>query len=640
MTTDLILGTAGHIDHGKTSLIKALTGADTDRLPEEKKRGITIELGFAQLKLGDYRLGIVDVPGHERFVRNMLAGATGVDLALLVVAADDSVKPQTEEHLEILRLLDLEAGVIALTKCDLAEPDWIGLVEDEVRELVSGTFLADAPVVHTSVTTGEGLEELRQSLVTTARQVTTDACPARLDGPFRMAIDRTFTIAGHGTVVTGSVSHGSAHQDDELVIEPGGIAVRVRGIQNHEDQVDYVHRGHRAAINLAGVHHDQIVRGQELGSPGHLRPSRVMTIKLRMSTTAPRPLKHRARVRLHLGTAEVLASVALLDQPQVDPGGEAFAQLFLRQPAVASWRQPFVLRSESPVRTVGGGHVLNPVAEKIRRITDTTRRRLAGLESAQEIERASAAAFFAGTDDWTPDQLASTAGVLDADRIYAELLQRGDVVETMITPTRKCRLHADVLGQMFNRIEAMLDRMHVDDTLAVSFERSSLIRRLDYVGSEQKAGVLLQLMAEAGRLRLSDRKVALPDRGPQLSANEEKIMHAVVHKFQEAGFQPPSVKECQQAVTKHRAAVPQLIRLAVAEGDLVEINQEMYLHRDDEARLRSLIGAALAGNEGLTVSEIREVLNTSRKYAVPLVEYLDRVGFTQRLGDKRKLVGN
>ena len=249
MTTDLILGTAGHIDHGKTSLIKALTGADTDRLPEEKKRGITIELGFAQLKLGDYRLGIVDVPGHERFVRNMLAGATGVDLALLVVAADDSVKPQTEEHLEILRLLDLEAGVIALTKCDLAEPDWIGLVEDEVRELVSGTFLADAPVVRTSVTTGEGLEELRQSLVAAARQVTTDARPAGLDGPFRMAIDRTFTIAGHGTVVTGSVSHGSAHQDDELVIEPGGIAVRVRGIQNHEDQVDYVHRGHRAAIN-------------------------------------------------------------------------------------------------------------------------------------------------------------------------------------------------------------------------------------------------------------------------------------------------------------------------------------------------------------------------------------------------------
>ncbi len=272
MTTDLILGTAGHIDHGKTSLIRALTGVDTDRLPEERQRGITIDLGFAELTVGRHRLGIVDVPGHERFVRNMLAGATGMDLALLVVAADDSIKPQTREHLDILKLLDLRAGVIAITKCDLAEEAWIDLVEEEIRELVAGSFLQEAQIVRTSTATGQGIESLRQALEQAA-QLAGEARPAALQGsPFRMAIDRAFTITGHGTVVTGSVSSGTIQMGDELEIEPGGFAVRVRGLQNHDRPASQVHRGQRAAVNLAGIHHDRIGRGHELATPGHLRP--------------------------------------------------------------------------------------------------------------------------------------------------------------------------------------------------------------------------------------------------------------------------------------------------------------------------------------------------------------------------------
>ena len=320
MVTDLILGTAGHIDHGKTSLIRVLTGVDTDRLPEEKKRGITIDLGFAELCVGQYRLGIVDVPGHERFVRNMLAGATGMDLALLVVAADDSIKPQTLEHFEILRLLDLRAGVIAVTKCDLVDATWIELVEDEIRDVVRGSFLATAPIVRTSTTTGQGLDTLRTELAGAAEWAGQSRTRDAASAPFRMAIDRTFTIAGHGTVVTGSVSSGGTQVGDELSIEPGGLRVRVRGLQNHDRPAQQVQRGQRAAINLAGVHHEGIERGQELATPGHLRPSRLLTVQLRAVDSLVRPIKNRSRVRVHVGTAELLATLTLLDTDTLRAG--------------------------------------------------------------------------------------------------------------------------------------------------------------------------------------------------------------------------------------------------------------------------------------------------------------------------------
>ena len=416
MTTDLILGTAGHIDHGKTSLVHSLTGVDTDRLPEEKRRGITIELGFAELTVGDYRLGIVDVPGHERFVRNMLAGATGMDLAMLVVAADDSVKPQTREHLEILRLLNLEAGVIVVTKADLVEPDWLQLVEDEIRELVDDTFLADAPLVHTSVVTGQGLEELRQRLKQAADRVVVGRRLQRLRGPFRLAIDRVFTIAGHGTVVTGSVSSGRARLGDELLIEPGALRVRVRGLQNHDRAVEEVHRGQRAAINLAGVHHESLDRGQELCSPGHLVPSRVLTARITLLAALGRILKDRTRVRIHIGTAELLATLRLLGKDLLEPGESAPVQLFLNKPAVSVWSQPFVLRSESPAVTIGGGIVLDPNAERIRGVDEETLEWIARLTAADADERSAAALYFANLRDWQPQDLPRTAGVEDVER--------------------------------------------------------------------------------------------------------------------------------------------------------------------------------------------------------------------------------
>ncbi|HEX8202328.1 MAG TPA: selenocysteine-specific translation elongation factor, partial [Isosphaeraceae bacterium] len=360
---DLVVGTAGHIDHGKTALVRALTGVDTDRLPAEKQRGITIDLGFAALDLGDHRLALVDVPGHERFIRNMLAGATGLDLALLVVAADDSVMPQTREHLEILRLLGLPAGVVALTKCDLADPDWLDLVEEEVRGLVAGTFLAGSEVVRTSAATGAGIDALKRALGRLGERA-----PGRPDpGPFRMAIDRAFTVAGHGTVVTGTVASGSVAVGDDLEWLPEGRAVRVRGLHRHDRPVERVGRGARAAINLGGVHHAEVRRGQELAAPGYLAATRILSAEILASADAPRPLRHRGRYRLHLGTAEVAATLSLLDGPELAPGGAMAGQLFLAEPVVAVHGQPLILREASPPATLGGGRVLQPLARRVRR---------------------------------------------------------------------------------------------------------------------------------------------------------------------------------------------------------------------------------------------------------------------------------
>jgi selenocysteine-specific elongation factor len=633
---DLILGTAGHIDHGKTSLVKALTGVDTDRLPEEKRRGITIELGFAELLLGDLRLGIVDVPGHERFVRNMLAGATGIDLALLVVAADDSVKPQTREHLEILRLLQLQHGVIALTKCDVASPDWIDLVEEEVRQLVQGTFLQQAPIVRTSAQTGQGLDELRRQLAQAAQA----AALSRRDvpgAPFRMAIDRSFTIAGHGTVVTGSVTRGSVRVGDELVVQPGDIRVRVRGLQNHDRTVTEVHRGQRAAINLAGIHHEEIGRGHELSSPGHLLPSRLLTARLNLLDSAPRPLKHRSRVRLHIGTAELMASVALLDRNELLPGQWAACQLYLSGPVVCTWGQAFVVRSESPVMTLGGGQVLDPTATRIRRGEPPRLQAVQQLASNDPLQRAAAALYLAGLRDWKPEELARTAGIDDVHATAEQLRAAGELVSLATSPTRTLLVSRRTLDEVFARFETALRKLHERFPLQLAVQPAQLLLGFKYLGNDAVLEALLEAMVRAGRIRRTKGGIALPGHGPQLSRHEQKLLEDIVTRYRDAGIEPPAVEEVQGSVGRNAASVPQLISLATAQGDLVRIAPGMYLHADVERDVRARLTAALSGSEGMTLSQIRELLGTTRKYAVPLCEYLDQCGFTRRVGDLRVL---
>src|SRR5947209_2098719 len=446
MPRDLILGTAGHIDHGKTSLVKGLTGIDCDRLPEEKARGITIDIGFATLDLGAFRLGIVDVPGHERFVKNMLAGATGVDLALLVVAADDSVMPQTREHLEILRLLGLRHGLIALTKSDLVDETTREVVELEIRDLVHGSFLESAPIIRTSAQTGEGIDSLKTAIADICKHVESRTGQEWI----RMAIDRSFIIQGHGTVVTGSVTAGTMRIGDEVEWLPKRERVRIRSLQNHDRPVEEVHRGMRAAINLAGVHHEDVIRGQELATPGYLEPSRVLTIRLHCLADMKRPIKHRAPVRFHVGTSEIMGSVSLLDCDTVEPGQWGLAQVFLEEAATAVWGQPFVVRGSSATQTLGGGQVLQPVAKKVRRRHLEMLERVERLWTGDPEQRVLTVAWFGGFAGFTPADLVRGANVGpdQAQELSRRLQDQGRLVEVVISPAQPLLLHADMIREL------------------------------------------------------------------------------------------------------------------------------------------------------------------------------------------------
>jgi selenocysteine-specific elongation factor len=632
---DLILGTAGHIDHGKTSLVRALTGVDTDRLPEEKKRGITIDIGFAELELGEHRLGVVDVPGHERFVRNMLAGATGIDLALLVIAADDSIKPQTREHLEILKLLRLQHGVVAVTKSDLVDPDWLEMVIEEIRELLEGTFLESASIVPTSAETREGIEQLKAELILAADAACQSERMLRAVKPFRMPIDRVFTMAGHGAVVTGSVVSGSAEVGDVLVIQPGGDEVRIRGLQNHDQNLDQVTRGQRAAVNLAGVRHDHIVRGQELAAPGFLEPSQLLTVELNLLAETPRPLKDRSRVRLHLGSAQVLCTVRLLQEGPLEPGQTAFAQLALGEAVTSVWRQPYVLRSESPVVTLGGGNILSTDAERLKKPDDLDRAMLKQLASDDALSRASAAAFFFGLTPWAPIALARAAGVDDVQAAMDALLERGEIELIPLSVTRQQAIHRDVLNRIEQRVAKALGRMHDEVPLRSSFDRTQLAHEFDYLKNPALIEQLLRRMQRSKAILVSSRGVSLQGRGPKLSKNERALLEQIIDMYQNAGLESPTVKQCQDSVQKLKQSVPQLISLAAADGALVEVSSDYFIHRDAQDAAVETLREKMRSGDGLTLSEIREALETTRKYAVPFCEHLDRIGVTRRNGDLR-----
>ncbi len=637
MTRDLILGTAGHIDHGKTTLVKALTGIDCDRLPEEKKRGITIDIGFAILDLPPYRLGIVDVPGHERFVKNMLAGATGIDLALLVVSARESVKPQTREHLEILRLLGIRHGVIALTMCDLVDEDTREVVELEVRDLVAGTFLAEAPIIRTVAITAQGIPELREAILAACRQVEERSGKQW----FRMPIDRSFIVQGHGTVVTGSVTSGSLRVGDEVEWLPSGQRVRVRSLQNHDLPVDEVHRGQRAAINLAGVHHEQVIRGQELATPGYLVPSRVVTVRLHCLPEMKRPIKHRQPVRFHVGTLEVMGAVSLLDCDSVEPGKWGLAQLFLDEPVTATWGQPFVLRESSATLTLGGGQVLQPVARKVRRRHLDTLERIEKLWTGDARERTLTVAWFGAFGGFTVADLVRGANLApdEAAGMAEQLKVEGVLRELAVGPARKLLLHRDMIDELESRVLAILDRLHESFPLMSAHDRQKVQSQLDYVGDDALVHAAVESLI-ARKVLLGDlRRVGRADFKPRLSNNLRKLKDRLIAAYQAAGFQPPEPLSFANQAGGNAANLKDLFDVCVAEGYLARVTDDIYLHADADADMRRRVVERLRQGNGLTVAEIRDLLGTTRKYAVPLCEYLDRIGVTRRDGDLRFLAG-
>lgn len=638
MARDLILGTAGHIDHGKTSLVKALTGIDCDRLPEEKARGITIDIGFAILDLGDYRLGIVDVPGHERFVKNMLAGATGIDLAILVVSAKESVKPQTREHLEILKLLGLRHGAIAITMCDSVDETDCEVVELEVRELVTDSFLAEAPIVRTSAVTGQGLDELKKTLAEICQKVEA----RRGKQWFRLAIDRAFIVQGHGAVVTGSVTSGSVKVGDEVEWQPRGERVRVRALQNHDLAVEEAHRGQRTAMNLAGVKHEDIVRGQEVATPGYLVPSRTVTVRLHCLVDARRPIKHRLPVRFHVGTLEAMGTVSLLDCDTIEPGAWGLAQIFLEEPVTSVWGQPFVVRTSSATQTLGGGQVLQPAATKVRRRHLDVLERIEKLWTGDALERARQVAWFGGYAGFTPADLVRGAS-LGPDEVEATLevlKQRGTLVELTIGGGKRLLLHADMVRELEDRLLDVLKELHEQFPLMSAHDRQKVQAQLAYVGDDALVQATVERMIKARKLTGDLRKIARADFKPKLSSNLRKLKDKVVEAYKTGRFQPPEPGSFAAQAGGNAASLKDLFEVCVADGELVRVTDDIYLHSEAEEEMRRLLREKLAGGgPGLTVADIRDLLGTTRKYAVPLCEYLDRAGVTRREGDLRLLAG-
>jgi selenocysteine-specific elongation factor len=554
---------------------------------------------------------------------------------VLVVSAKESVKPQTREHLEILRLLGLRHGVIALTMCDLVDSDTREVVELEVRDLVAGTFLAEAPIIATAAPNGQGIDELKSAIADACRKVEERTGKQW----FRLAIDRSFIVQGHGTVVTGSVTSGSLKVGEEVEWLPRGDRVRVRSLQNHDQPVEDVHRGQRAAVNLAGVHHEDVIRGQEIATPGFLVPAKVVTVRMHCLAEMKRSIKHRMPVRFHVGTLEVMGTVSLLDCDTIDPGKWGLAQLFLDEPATTTWGQPFVIRESSATQTLGGGQVLQPVARKVRRRHLEVLERIERLWTGEPRDRALTVAWFGGFSGFTIADLVRGANLSpdEATQLVDSLKRQGELRELVISPTRRLLLHREMIDELESRALQVLDRLHEQFPLMSTHDRQKVQSQLDYVGDEALVHAVVDGLLASKKLVGDLRRIGRADFKPRLSANLRKLKDKLVAAYQVGGFQPPEPASFAPQAGGNAANLKDLFDVCVGEGYLVKVTDDIYLHADVEADMRRRVVERLQQGTGLTVAEIRDILGTTRKYAVPLCEYLDRSGVTRRDGDLRFL---
>lgn len=627
-----ILGTAGHIDHGKTTLVKALTGTDADRLPEEQRRGMTIELGFAGVTIGAIQFGVVDVPGHERFVRTMVAGATGIDIALIVVAADDSVMPQTIEHVEILHLLGVHHGIVAITKTDTVDGDMVELVAEEVRELLADTPLEDAPIHPVSSVTGDGLDELKQTIVSVAKRI--EGAPTKV--PFRMAVDRAFTVQGRGTVVTGSILRGQVSPGDILEVNPGREKCRVRDLQTHGTSCGALSRGQRAAINVSGIGREQVQRGAELATPGYLQSSRIVDVKLTCLSTYTRPLKSTRVVRLELGTVELPVRVVLVEGKALEPGQSAYAQLRSGDPITSVYGQRFIIRDENATRTIGGGIVLRPIAYRRRREVHAELDSLTRLENGDAADRLEEVLRTSRFTTPTELQLCARAGVEldDVSKVLTQL--RVGKRWVPIAGTGAYAVPAAVDDLAF-RLSTWLERHHRVHPELPGRAVDTVIGWLERMTNRSLARPLFDYFVKKKAFKMIGRFVCLPAFAPSLTAADEKLMAAMIDEIRGGGFQPPALDGLSVSAQADRKRWERLATLAIALGELVKVDAKIYLHTEVERQLRERVTHMINEVGSVTVAQVREALDSSRKYVVPFLEYLDRIGFTKREGDQRVL---
>jgi selenocysteine-specific elongation factor len=632
----VIVGTAGHIDHGKSALVKALTGTDPDRWEEEKRRGITIDLGFAHLDLADdLRAGFVDVPGHERFVRNMLAGVGGIDLVLLVIAADESIKPQTREHFDICRLLELRKGMVVVTKADLVEKEILDLVRMEVQEFVAGSFLEGAPIVAVSARTGEGLEALRAELLRLARE----AVAKPVDSLFRLPIDRAFVMKGFGAVVTGTLISGQIGKEEEVEVFPLGRRVRVRGIQVHNQDAERAVAGQRTALNLAGIEARELARGMTLAPPGLFQSTTRLDVAISLLASA-RPLKNRSRVHFHSWSSEMVAEVVLLGGKELRPGERAYAQLRLTEPGLFLPGDRFIVRQFSPVVTIGGGVILDNDPPAHRADDESAREFLVTMEAGEAAARLERLAERAGEislstlvarTGWQPGEVLKLAKQLEMDGRGRLLGQPASLL-----------VHAEQLRTLEQRLLEQLDSFHATNPLVAGMTKEDLRGRLARRESGEVVlpsallfNATLQSLAAEGKVLLEGETVRRAGRGIELSPEESAAKEQISRAFETAGLAVPSAAEVLGGLPIDRVRAEKILRILMKEKVLVKVTEGLIFHRAALERLRELVARRKQQSSRLNVAVFKELTGLTRKYAIPLLEYLDRERVTRRQGDER-----
>ena len=627
----LIIGTAGHVDHGKTMLVKALTGIDTDRLKEEKERGISIELGFASLTLpGGRHAAIVDVPGHEKFIKTMLAGASGIDIVLLIIAADEGVMPQTREHLDIIRLLHVNQGIVVITKTDLVEEEWLELVQEEIKDFLSNTVLKDAPIVKVSAATGHNIPELLAEIDRLA-EITKEKSTA---GQPRLPIDRIFSIIGFGTVVTGTLVSGQLKVGDEIEVFPEELTARVRTLQVHGKSVDLARAGQRVAVNLSGLEVEQISRGNVLALSNTLTPSYRVDVRFLLLKEASKELKHRARIRLYTGTIEVLGRITYFDREELKPGEWAYAQIQLEETAATAKGDRFVIRSYSPMYTIGGGTIIDAAAPKHKRYRQEIIDRLVTLEKgtpAELIEQ-----YLAGIPIPVHiNELAKAIG-LSQEQVQTSLTQLKNNQRIKIIDA-----HSGYATSVYRyqswilEIQKLLNQFHREFPLREGYPKEELrSRKFKNLTPKLFQPILSELESDQ-LIKIQPQTIATFDFIAQPDAEQQKLLESIENVFVNGQFQPPGWELAVKDLKIKDELQQEFLQYLLRRGILIKIADDIYFHHDFLNKAKQRLADYFKTNKEISIGEIRDLLTTSRKYAMPLLEYFDRQRLTRRIGDLR-----
>ncbi len=630
----IILGTAGHIDHGKTSLIRAVTGVNTDRLKEEQQRGITIELGFASMDLpSGQHVGIVDVPGHEKFVKNMVAGATGIDIVAMVIAADEGVMPQTREHMEICSLLGVEHGFVVLTKTDLVDEEFLELATEDVTDFARGTFLEGRPIVPVSSVSGKGIDRFQSVLEEVCAEIP-DRPPSSL---FRLPVDRVFSMRGFGTVITGSLVSGRVRVGEQVMIYPSGKTAKVRGIQVHNQSVEEAASGLRTAINFQGLEKSDVQRGEVLSTPRALESSYMVDLDLLYLKSNPKPMKSRTRVRFHTGTSEIIGHLVLLDRDELKPGERAYTQIRLEEPVAVVKDDRFVVRSYSPVRTVGGGRVIDPVPEKHKRLRAEVTAHLKALAegSAEEVVLRQIEAAGPRGVSFARLQIVSSLHQKELDKMLQGLLSKKTVI--LIDKEQRIYVHRQSAADTRRAVEEVLADYHKRHPLKGGMPKEELKSKVPGSAEGKLFNLVLSQMAAEEAVAQEGDLVRLFSHRVSLAADQQDVRDKILALYKSNGLTPPYFKDVGELLGIDAQTAKDVLLHLVDEGRMVKVKEDLYFHADAISDLKSRLVDFLTENEEITTPQFKEMTGASRKYVIPLIEYFDARKVTLRIGDSRRL---